>query len=332
MEFKLADRRHYVKLRDCSELEAMFFEQLLQAEHIPYFRREPGAGGYMRVFMGSAPFPIELHVPADRYEEADELLAALSAEADWREELPGQEGDEAEVDGRDKAKRHPRYWRRGIGALFLLGLVAANPYSEHDGLNKLIGAGLDASEAVMSLVTMPYAELLDGPMTPTLSMPGESAGTDGEAPLLPPAPVPAIAGDPGEFPYPPAFLHMLEEGAEPGKVMQVVLPDGEGTLLLSGFLNFDRTSDDYLPVNHRMFVESRGFPDKLVPFAWDPFGEYYFFDYREEAGDNPPIVQVVESWEEGRYADGALMSGVTTMPIAASYEAFMAGLTEMTDE
>ncbi|MFC4098064.1 SMI1/KNR4 family protein [Paenibacillus xanthanilyticus] len=316
---KLADRRHYVKLRDCSELEAMFFEQLLETESIPYFRREPGAGGYMRVFMGSAPFPIELHVPSDRYEEADELITALTAEADWREELVGP-AEEAEEEGRDKAKRRPRYWRRGLAALFLLVLISVNPLSEYE-----------VSSTVMSLVEMPYAELMDGSMAPTLLMPGEPEEPYAEV-SLPPPPEREIAGEPGEFPYPPAFLRMLEEGAQPESVMQVVLPDGEGTLLLSGFLNFNPTSDDYLPAKHRMFAESRGFPDKLVPFAWDPFGEYYFFDYREEAGDNPPIVQVVEEWEEGVYADGMAITGVETMPIAASFEDFMASLTEMTDE
>ncbi|TYP74775.1 SMI1/KNR4 family protein [Paenibacillus methanolicus] len=329
---KLADRRHYVKLRDCSELEAMFFEQLLQAEGIPYFRREPGAGGYMRVFMGSAPFPIELHVPGDRYEEADELIAALTADADWREELADPVEDaEAEEEGRVQARRGPRYWRRGIAALFLLVLVAMNPFSEYEGLDKLVGVSMRPESAV-SLATMPYFELIDGPMHSTLLTPDETGTPPEEEELPPPPPEHKIAGEPGEFPYPPAFLRLLESGSQPESVMQVVLPDGEGTLLLSGFLNFDQASEDYLPAKHRVFVESRGFPDKLVPFAWDPFGEYYFFDYREETDDSPPIVQVVEEWEEGVYADGMAIIGVTTMPIAASFEDFMSSLTEMTDE
>lgn len=325
MEIKLADRRNYVKLRDCSELEAMFFEQLLEAERIPYFRREPGAGGYMRVFMGSAPFPIELHVPADRYEEADELLAALTAEADWREELAELKG-EADENEREPAKRRPRYWRRGLAALFLLALIAMNPYAEHEALNKLFGAGIEP-ESALKLVTMPDFELTDDWLDGDFGEPGEE-----EALLPPPAVEPVIAGEPGAFPYPPAFVRMLESGAQPNSVMQVVLPDGEGKLLLSGFLNFDPGSDDYLPDSHRNFIMNWGLPNKLVPFAWDPFGEYYFFDYRETTGDNPPIVQVPEVWDAGTDASGMMIAGFNTLPIAASFEDFMASLTEPTDE
>ncbi|TYP72011.1 DUF2007 domain-containing protein [Paenibacillus methanolicus] len=80
-------RIEYVHLRGFSELEIVFAEPLLENAGIPFYRIEPGLGRFMRLYMASAPSPIELYVPADRLEEARELISFPSGGLDQVPEL-----------------------------------------------------------------------------------------------------------------------------------------------------------------------------------------------------------------------------------------------------
>lgn len=85
----MSDRHEieFVHLRGFSELEILFVEPLLENAEIPYYRVEAGMGHYMRLYMAAAPFPVELYVPADRLEEARDLIAFPTEGLDEVEEL-----------------------------------------------------------------------------------------------------------------------------------------------------------------------------------------------------------------------------------------------------
>ncbi|MBB3108673.1 hypothetical protein FHS18_000701 [Paenibacillus phyllosphaerae] len=104
------DRASFVALKDCSELEAMFIEPLLESANIPFYRVEPGTGNYLRLYMGAAPSAIRLYVPVDCYEQAKDIVTFISEQ-------------ETEEEVEEKPQHGSRLHAiRGLAALFLLVL------------------------------------------------------------------------------------------------------------------------------------------------------------------------------------------------------------------
>ena len=62
-------------------LEADILESKLRSEGIPCLKRYKGAGNYMEIFMGSdIMFPIDLYVPAECLEDAENVIVAVPLE------------------------------------------------------------------------------------------------------------------------------------------------------------------------------------------------------------------------------------------------------------
>lgn len=57
-----------------NENEAEIVESLLRPYDIPTLRKDRGAGGYVKIYMGMTNLGIDLYVPANRYWEAKDLI------------------------------------------------------------------------------------------------------------------------------------------------------------------------------------------------------------------------------------------------------------------
>ena len=66
----------FVFLTSVDEMEYVIIESLLKAYSIPCVKKHQGAGGYSSIYMGSSKFGIDVFVPRQFLEQAQELLEA----------------------------------------------------------------------------------------------------------------------------------------------------------------------------------------------------------------------------------------------------------------
>ncbi|GHU48999.1 hypothetical protein FACS1894127_0990 [Clostridia bacterium] len=60
-----------------NSLEADILESKLRGEGIPCERRYKNAGNYLEIFMGSSVFPIDIYVPEQTLEDAENIIVAF---------------------------------------------------------------------------------------------------------------------------------------------------------------------------------------------------------------------------------------------------------------
>ena len=81
-------------------MEAAMLEARLQSAGIPVLCKHRESGGYLDIYMGMSRFGVDLYVPADRLEEARDLLdggpeAVEPGEEPVLMEVPEESGDDA---------------------------------------------------------------------------------------------------------------------------------------------------------------------------------------------------------------------------------------------
>ena len=70
-----------VKLRSISnEMELSMIKEILDDNDIPYFVKDHGAGGYMRIISGISLFETDVMVGKSDFEKAKELLKSIIIE------------------------------------------------------------------------------------------------------------------------------------------------------------------------------------------------------------------------------------------------------------
>lgn len=81
-------------VHDNAELSVL--RSILDSEEIPYFLRDRGCGGAVRVIAGYTMFGTDVFVPKERFEEAHDLLEAYRNAEPVEEDETG-DGGEAET-------------------------------------------------------------------------------------------------------------------------------------------------------------------------------------------------------------------------------------------
>ena len=74
-----------------NDYEADIIESLLRSSNIPVLRKDRGAGGYLKIYMGLTNLGIALYIPKSRLEEA-QILINLNPENEERKHLPPDRG------------------------------------------------------------------------------------------------------------------------------------------------------------------------------------------------------------------------------------------------
>lgn len=68
------------------ETEADVIKSILDSYHIPILRKDRGAGGYLKIYMGMTHLGINIYVPDSRFAEAKEIIANIKPQEDARKE------------------------------------------------------------------------------------------------------------------------------------------------------------------------------------------------------------------------------------------------------
>ena len=62
------------------EVSVAMYEDVLRDADIPFLKKDRGAGGAMRIIMGTTLSPIDIYVPVGRLAEAEALFATEESE------------------------------------------------------------------------------------------------------------------------------------------------------------------------------------------------------------------------------------------------------------
>lgn len=92
-----------------NSLEAETLEALLQANKIPVLKKFREAGAYLEIYMGTSNFGVDIFVPSDLLEEAQDIIGVTAA-ADGESIRQDPEDNIEEAPGNYKGKQRALSW------------------------------------------------------------------------------------------------------------------------------------------------------------------------------------------------------------------------------
>ncbi len=92
-----------------NSLEAETLEALLQANKIPVLKKFREAGAYLEIYMGTSNFGVDIYVPSDLLEEAQDIIG-VTAVADGESSRQDIEDNIEEAPGNYKGKQRALSW------------------------------------------------------------------------------------------------------------------------------------------------------------------------------------------------------------------------------
>ncbi len=92
-----------------NSLEAETLEALLQANKIPVLKKFREAGAYLEIYMGTSNFGVDIYVPSDLLEEAQDIIGVTAVE-DGESSRQDPEDNIEEAPGNYKGKQRALSW------------------------------------------------------------------------------------------------------------------------------------------------------------------------------------------------------------------------------